>query len=51
MVLYADVASGTAKSGICPSGRDRLIELGGDDLAEKLDSLHRKDVTDQSVFT
>ena len=27
-----------------------MIELGGDDLAEKLDSLHGGEVTDHSVF-
>ena len=28
-----------------------MIELGGDDLAEKLDSIHGGEVTDHSVFT
>ena len=33
-----------------PGRRDMLIELGGDDLAEKLDILHGDDVIDHSVI-
>ena len=46
----AETANGSAESGASSSRRDRLIELGGDDLAEKLDSLHGGEVTDHSIY-
>ena len=49
--VCAESSNGSSESGASPSRRDRLIELGGDDLAEKLDSLHGGEVTDHSVFT
>ena len=44
-------AMGAVESGGSTSRREKLIELGGDDLAEKLDSIHGGEVTDHSVFT
>ena len=49
--VAADASNGHAGSNGTPSRRERLKELGGDDLAEKLDSLHGMEVTDLSVFT
>ena len=49
--VAADASNGHAGSNGTPSRRERSKELGGDDLAEKLDSLHGMEVTDHSVFT
>ena len=45
----AESSNGPAQSDASLGMRDRLIELGGDDLAEKLDSLHGDEVTDPSI--
>ncbi|CAL5227811.1 g10837 [Coccomyxa viridis] len=47
---WHETANGSAESSASSSRRDRLIELGGDDLAEKLDSLHGGEVTDHSIY-
>lgn len=49
--VAADASNGHAGSNGTSSRRNRLREVGGDDLAEKLDSLHGMEVTDHSVFT
>ncbi len=51
LYVYAESSDGPAQSDASPGTRDRLIELGGDDLAEKLDILHGDEVIDHSIIT